>query len=305
MTKKTEYPSKVMLVGEYAVIVGGSALTIPFHKFSARIRSVNDAPAGKEKEVLRSLEYLKCLFDYIRSIPATSFHAAPDLDRFSANLHTYWLDHNIPIGYGLGSSGAVSAAVYDMFFPGSDTLTLRQQKDDLAVIESYFHGRSSGVDALTCHAGTSLRFHSSGNIEKLQLNLKELPGDYRFFLLNSGKRFETGPLVQHFLEQMKDPDFKRSIEEEYLPLNQKLIETLLGEREADPAMLVKLLSHFQLQFFHNMIPENMIDRWIEGQVSNEYYLKLSGSGGGLMLGITHESFREGLDERWGRELHWI
>jgi len=149
-----------MLVGEYGVIAGGSALTIPFRKFTAKIRTVNDVPAGKEKEVQRSLEYLKCLYDYIRTIPATSFHAPPDLGHFSTNLHTYWLDHNIPIGYGLGSSGVVSAAVYDMFFPVSDTLTLQQQKEDLALIESYFHGRSSGVDALTCHAGSALRFHT-------------------------------------------------------------------------------------------------------------------------------------------------
>jgi len=305
MTKKIEYPSKIMLVGEYGVIVGGSALTIPFHKFSARIRSVNDVPAGKKEEVQQSVEYLKRLYDYIRVIPAGSFHAPPDLDFFSDNLHSYWLDHNIPIGYGLGSSGAVSAAVYDMFFPGSDTLALQQQKDDLALIESYFHGRSSGVDALTCHAGSALRFHSSGSVERIRLNLKALPGDYRFFLLNSGKRVDTGPLVGYFLERMKDPGFGRSIEEEYLPLNQKLIETLLGEREADPAMLVRLLSDFQLQFFRKMIPESVVDLWIEGQVSNDYYLKLSGSGGGLMLGITHRSFREALDERWGSKLHWI
>jgi mevalonate kinase len=292
-------------VGEYAAIVGGSALTIPFRQFSARIRSVQDIPTGKEKEVQRSLENIKYLYDYIQSIPATSFHAPPDLDRFSENLHTYWLDHNIPIGYGLGSSGAVSAAIYDLFFPGSDTLTLQQQKEDLAVIESCFHGKSSGVDALTCHAGAALRFYPSGSIEKVQINFTKIPGDYRFFLLNSGKRFDTGPLVAHFLEQMKDPVFNRSMEEEYLPLNQLLIETLLNEREADPAMLVKLLSDFQLQFFRKMIPDHAIDLWIEGQVSNEYYLKLNGSGGGFMLGITHQSCKEGLDERWGEDLLWI
>ena len=104
---------------------------------------------------------------------------------------------------------------------------------------------------------------------------------------------------------MKDAGFKRAIEEDYLPLNQLLIESLLGEREADPAMLVKLLSDFQLRFFRNMIPEKAIELWIEGLVSDEYYLKLNGSGGGFMLGITHESFMESLDERWGDKLHWI
>lgn len=305
MINTGEYPSKVMLVGEYGVVVGGSALTIPFHHFNARIKSMKEIPPGKEKEAQQSLKYLQYLFDYIQKIPATAFHAPPDLADFSDNLQTYWLEMNIPVGYGLGSSGAVSAAIYDLFFPGSDRLTLHQQKEDLAAIESWFHGKSSGVDALTCHAGAALRFHSSGGIERVQFNPKEIPGGYRFFLLNSGERFDTGPLVKHFLDKMKDPGFKRSIEEEYLPLNQKLIETLLGERAADPALLVRVLSDFQLQYFRRMIPEKMINLWIEGQVSNEFYLKLNGSGGGFMLGFTHNSFMASLDERWGENLYWI
>jgi mevalonate kinase len=305
MTDTRKYPSKIMLVGEYGVVVGGSALTVPFPRFSARIRSVKDIPPHKEKEARQSLEYLQYLYEYIQRIPADSFHAPPDMDRFSENLHTYWLDMNIPVGFGLGSSGAVSAAIYDLFFQGLDALTLGQQKEDLAAIESYFHGKSSGVDALSCHAGAALRFHSSGSIERVTFDPSIIPGGYRFFLLNSGERFDTGPLVKHFLDQVKDPGYRRSIEEEYLPLNQKLIETLLGEREADPAMLVNLLSNFQLKYFRKMIPEKMVDLWLEGQVSNEYYLKLNGSGGGFMLGIAHDSFRESLDERWGENLHWI
>ena len=294
-----------MLVGEYAVVIGGGALTIPFHRFGARIRSVKDIPFGKEDEALQSLDYLKFLFDYIRRIPATDFHAPPDLELFSRNLETYWLDLDIPVGFGLGSSGAVSAAIYDQFFPGSGDITLSEQKEDLALIESYFHGKSSGVDALTCHAGTALRFHPSGGVQRIQFDPDEIPGGYRFFLLNSGERYDTGPLVRYYLDRMKDTGFRRAMEKEYLPLNEKLIETLTGEREADPSMLVNVLSTFQMDFFRKMIPEKMIDRWIEGQVTNEYYLKLNGSGGGYLLGITHQSQRENLDQRWGRDLLWI
>ena len=305
MKNTSLYPSKIMLAGEYGVVVGGSALTIPFHRFQAKIRSVNDTPPGKEAEVQQSLKYIQLLYQFIQSLPEGTFHAPPDMDKFAENLQTYWLDLNIPIGFGLGSSGAVSAAIYDMFFPSSNTLTFEQQKEDLASIESYFHGKSSGVDALTCFARTALRFHTSGKIEKVKFDAMDLPGGYRFFLLNSGEKFDTGPLVQHFLSELKNPDFKRSIEEEYLPLNQKLIETLLGEREADPGLLVRLLSDYQFKNFSKMIPETMLDLWIEGQVSNEYYLKLNGSGGGFMLGITHKSSIELLEERWGEALIWV
>ena len=305
MTHRGKYPAKLMLVGEYGVVIGGSALTIPFRAFHARVRSVEEIPDGKEQEARQSLGHLEQLFRYIQGLPAGAFHASPDLQRFSENLQNYWMDLDIPIGFGLGSSGAISAAIYDLFFPEAKGLSLQHQKEDLATIESYFHGKSSGVDALTCHAASALRFHSSGHIERVTFNPAEIPGGYRFFLLNSQERFDTGPLVNHFLDRMKEEAYRRAMEEEYLSLNQLLIESLLGEKEADPAMLVRLISDFQLQHFPKMIPENMVELWIEGLVSNAYYLKLNGSGGGFMLGVAHGSFRESLDERWGKHLLWI
>jgi len=302
---RSEYPSKIMLAGEYGVVAGGSALSIPFYKYKARIRSLSDVPRDKKEEASSSLEYIGYLYDYIRNRGTGAFHAPPDLDLFGRSLDTYWLELSIPIGYGLGSSGAVSAAIYDLFFPKSTTLTLKQQKEDLASIESYFHGKSSGVDALTCHADTPLRFGENGSIESVGFDPEKIKGGYRFFLLDSGERFDTGPLVQHFLTWMKDPGFEQSIREQYLPMNQKLIESLLGERDADPGLLVRLISDFQMEHFRRMIPDKMLDVWIDGQVSNEYYLKLNGSGGGFMLGLTHESSMRSLEERWAKDLVWV
>lgn len=305
MRKKNYYPSKVMLVGEYGVVAGGSALTIPFRKFDARIRSIKDVPAGKEQEASQSVQHLKALLNYIKSKPEGSFNAEPDLDQFLAQVENHWLDMSIPIGYGLGSSGAVSAAVYDLFFPGAESQSLMQKKEDLANIESYFHGQSSGVDALTCYTDVPLYFHTDGTIQTVDIDPTSLPGNYRFFLLDSGERFDTGPLVKHFLESMQNSGFASSIRSEYLVVNQKLIEAIIGEREADPALLVRVLSDYQFTHFRKMIPSTAVDLWIEGQVSNEYYLKLNGSGGGFMLGITHDTSMDTLANRWGEKLIWI
>ena len=88
-------------------------------------------------------------------------------------------------------------------------------------------------------------------------------------------------------------------------LNRKLIEALLGKRQADPALLVRMISEFQWRHFQPMIPPSAHDVWLDGQVSNEYYLKLNGSGGGFMLGITHADSMEALEERWNSALIWI
>lgn len=298
-------PAKIMLAGEYGVVIGGSALTVPFHHFHALIRESGDIPSGKEEEASRSINYLKQIYAYISSLPAEQFHAPPDLPRFKKNLEKYWLEMSIPVEYGLGSSGAVSAAIYRMFFPMADTLDLLLQKEDLALIESFFHGKSSGVDALTCYSNTPLHFKDEGSIRPVEFSPSQVPGGYRFFLLDSGVKLETGPLVGQFLDRMKDPRFEAVMREEYLLLNRQLIETLLGHRQADPAMLVRMISDFQWNHFRPMIPPSSEDLWIEGQVSNEYYLKLNGSGGGFMLGITHRDSTEALEERWGNQMTWV
>jgi len=298
-------PSKVMLAGEYGVVTGGSALTIPFPYFYAQVLTTDQVPEEKKKEASQSLRYLHRLFEYIAAQPASSFHASPDLVHFRQNLKRYWLDMTIPTGYGLGSSGAVSAAVYDLFFPDAGPLPLEHQKEDLARIESFFHGKSSGVDALTCYRNASLWFTEEGSIHPAEFDPARIPGGYRFFLLDSGVKYNTGPLVKRYLEQLKDPAFETMIREEYLMLNRKLIEALLGKRQADPAMLVRMISEFQWHHFQPMIPPSVQDLWIDGQVSNEYYLKLNGSGGGFMLGITHTDSMEALEERWNTALIWI
>lgn len=294
-----------MLVGEYGVVVGGGALSIPYPRFDARVREISDMPEHDRERVELSQKYLDKIFTYISGLPPDTFSAKPDLSFFSASLGDFWLDINIPIGYGLGSSGAVSAALYDLFFPGARDLSLMQQKKDLAAIESFFHGKSSGLDALTCHSRSPLYLKTDGTIEKKDFDPKAIPGGYRFFLLDSEESFETGPLVRYFMEQMSISGFASSIRNEYLIINQKLIDVLLGIRQGDPAMLVMVLSDYQYTHFRKMIPEKMLEVWIEGQISNEYYLKLNGSGGGYMLGITHESSMESLSERWKDRVSWV
>jgi len=305
MKARESYPSKLMLVGEYGVILGGGALTMPLRIFQARVRSREDVPAGMEEAARESGRYLKQLYTHVAGLNSSSFHAPPDLPRFAREVHHHWMEMNIPTGYGLGSSGAVSAAIYERFFPGATGLDLARQKEDLALIESYFHGKSSGVDALTIFADQALYFTPEGEIQRVEFDPVRIPGDYRFFLLDSGQGSQTGPLVAHFLDLMKEPGFASSMRNEYLIVNQKLIEALMGIRDADPALLFRVISDYQFTHFRRMIPEGMLDFWIHGQISNEYYLKLNGSGGGFMLGIAHVTAKESLEDRWKKQVIWI
>jgi len=299
------YYAKLMLAGEYGVIAGSEAITVPFRKYSARL-AVRDGDT-QDPSIINSVASLRKLLIYIRSLPKNSFYAIPDIEKFEEVLKKgYYIESTIPQGYGIGSSGAVSALVYDQFFYTEKTLSLEQQRKDLATLESCFHGKSSGVDAMTCYTEAPLHFLPDGEIRRLETDPLSPRGGYRFFLLDSGQVFDTGPLVRLFLEKMENKDFARLIKGDYAGLIQKLIGTLNRTTDHDPALIFRAISDFQWNHFAPMIPENMKDAWIGGQVSNLYYLKLNGSGGGFMLGIAHESAKDEVDQVLnGDNIIWI
>jgi mevalonate kinase len=284
-----------MLAGEYGVIAGSEALTVPLELYYSRLAKKNSSTI--QEKFASSVNALRELFSFIESLPRNSFYAFPEIQNQKEILkNEIYIESNIPQGYGIGSSGAVSALIYDQFFTGHESLSLQQQRKDLASLESHFHGKSSGVDAMSCFIGSSLHFLADGEIKIIESTPLRPPLDYRFFLLDSKIVFETAPLVKTFMEKMEDKNFRLLIEEEYSELIHKFIQTLIYEDQPDAGLLLRAISDFQWQNFREMIPEKMEDAWINGQVSNLYYLKLNGSGGGFMLGIAAKESKEMVEQ---------
>jgi mevalonate kinase len=300
-----KYSAKLMLAGEYGVLAGSEAMTVPLKGFYARLASMNDS--SDEKKKVTSTNSLRKLFSYIESLPRNSFYANPEIQQMNELLKTgYFIESNIPQGYGIGSSGAVSALIYDQFFKDHSALNLQQQQKDLASLESFFHGKSSGVDALTCFTGASLHFLEDKKIKILDKNPLTTANGYRFFLLDSKTVFETAPLVKEFLEMMEDDNFSSLVIGDYSEMIKKFIASLTGKLSADTALIFRAISDFQWNHFRRMIPEKMEDIWINGQVSNTYYLKLNGSGGGFMLGIAAEESMEAMEGMLeGFDIMWL
>ncbi len=300
------YYAKLMLAGEYGVIAGSEAITVPFRKYHARLAQ-RDEREDQVPMIIQSVASLRKLLIYIRSLPKNSFYASPDTDKFEESLKKgYYIDSTIPQGYGIGSSGAVSALVYDQFFHAIKKMSPEQQRKDLATLESCFHGKSSGVDAMTSYADAPLHFLPDGEIRHIETDPLRPRTGYRFFLLDSGQVFDTGPLVRLFLEKMQNKDFAQLIKSDYGALIQKFIGAMNGTTDHDSALIFRAISDFQWNHFTPMIPENMKDAWINGQVSNAYYLKLNGSGGGFMLGIAHENVKEEVEQMLnGNNIIWI
>ena len=267
------FPAKILLMGEYTILNGSQALGIPYFELGGKWSY--DTSASPEAEISR------------KSLEAFLNHGSEkyiDYTRLKAEIEKgLWFDSTIPQGYGLGSSGALVAAIYSSF--GLKRGSIQDDKLALASLEDYFHGSSSGIDPLVSLIQKPLLIHSFEKVEALNTSLN-LAG---FFLLNTGKPRNTGPLVNIYREKMKDPEFKRGCAEVLTREVNFAIQAILGNDRTNLFHHLWLISKFQWEFFPEMIPTQMRGLWSKGLESGDYVLKLCGAGGGgYVLGYNNK-----------------
>ncbi|MBC7556189.1 MAG: mevalonate kinase, partial [Chryseobacterium sp.] len=234
---------------------------------------------------------------------------------FQLNLHSLkkdiskglFFDSNIPQGYGVGSSGALVAAIFEKYSiikrtPESISKDgLKSLKVVFGLLESYFHGKSSGIDPLICYMNLPILIENRDNVDKVLIPKQEA-GKGAIFLIDSGSVGETGPMIQIFFEKLKNEGFRKTLKEEFIRYNNACIDTFL-KKEMNPFFRnLKKLSFWAFEHFKPMIPENIWMAWKKGLETNAYYLKLCGSGGGgYILGFSKdypkaEKMLEGFDK---------
>lgn len=270
---KTQFPSKIFLIGEYTILNGSKALAVPYWKLSGKW-SLEPLSTTEAKQ---SHESLKKFLDH-------SCEEYLDFARLKKDIEKgLWFDSDIPHGFGLGSSGALIAAIYETY--NLKRGSILEDKRALARLEDHFHGSSSGIDPLVSLIQNPVLIHNFDTVEKIDhdLNLKG------FFLLNTGKPRNTGPLVSIYQEKMKDPEFKRGCAE---VLSREVNFAIQGMLDNDRSNLFHhlwLISKLQWDYFPEMIPTLMRGPWLKGLESGDYVLKLCGAGGGgYVLGYSEK-----------------
>lgn len=287
---------KILLFGEYSVIFNSMALTIPYTHFKGELSFISnykytDFEWAKESNI-SILEFS----EYLASLQEKGELLCPiDILRLKADIQKgLYFESTIPQGYGVGSSGALVAAIYNEYaeekIQSNRNLsknTIFKLKAVFAQMESYFHGKSSGLDPLNCYIQYPLLIRNTSEIKTVGIPRNKFDKNGAIFLINSGKPGKTAPLVNHFLENYKDEKYKYAIDHELIPLNNKLINSLLEGNGQNFFELLNKFSEFQLHYFDKMIPETVRGLWEDGVKTKKYALKLCGSGGGgFMLGFT-------------------
>jgi len=206
-----------------------------------------------------------------------------------------YFDSSIPQGYGVGSSGALVAAIYDRYAIDKITVLENLTREKLltlkaafAQMESFFHGKSSGLDPLNSYLSLPILINSQEHIEPAGIPSQTNTGG-AVFLLDSGMTGETAPMVQLFMEKMKHEGFRSMLKNEFVTYNDRCVEDFLKGDIGSLFGNIKRLSKVVLDHFQPMIPKQFHELWQRGLETNAYYLKLCGSGGGgYMLGFTQD-----------------
>lgn len=282
--------AKILLFGEYGIIEDSQGLTLPYSFYKGTLK-FSDLDNDFEKKSNQSLEKYS---NYLSDLELPSDYQL-DVKSFQSDIAKgLFFDSNIPQGYGVGSSGALVAAIFEKYSVikrNPETISKDELKDLKVIfgqLESYFHGKSSGIDPLICFMNLPILIESKESVDKVSIPKEEL-GKGAIFLIDSGITGETGPMIQIFFEKLKNEGFRKTLKEEFIRYNNACIDAFL-KKDMNPFFRnLKKLSVWAYEHFRPMIPENLFNVWKKGLDSNAYYLKLCGSGGGgYILGFAKD-----------------
>lgn len=283
--------SKILLFGEYGIIKDSKGLSIPYNFYNGALKT-DENPS---EIAIKSNESLKRFVVYLEKIN-------PELVTFDFEALTkdvkagMYFDSSIPQGYGVGSSGALVAAIYDKY--AFDKITVLENltrekllklKTVFSEMESFFHGKSSGLDPLNSYLSIPILINSKDNIEATGIPAQQTDGKGAVFLLDSGIIGETAPMVGLFMENMKRSGFRNMLKNQFIKHTDACVDDFLNGDVKSLFKNTKRLSKVVLSHFKPMIPQQFHELWKNGIDTNDYYLKLCGSGGGgYILGFTED-----------------
>ena len=287
MMKGPLFYSKILLFGEYGIIEDSKGLSIPYNFFKGALK-LPDSPSEKSKQsnliLIDFCSYLKQIGDL-------------DLDLILFEKHInegLYFDSSIPKGYGVGSSGALVAAVYDKYSNNKITVLENLTREKLlklkiifSKMESFFHGKSSGLDPLNSYLSIPILIKSKDDINVTGIPSQKSKGAGAVFLLDSGKTGSTAPMVSIFMEKMKSEGFRKMISSQFIKHTNICVDSFLSGDINKLLENTKKLSRIVFENFKPMIPDEFHHLWKKGIDSGSYFLKLCGSGGGgYILGFA-------------------
>ncbi len=270
-----KFYSKILLFGEYSVLYNSNALAIPFPRFYGELKYGDTAEPKVDwsNSILR--RFYKANKQKIEELnPHLGLKFEMDLSK------GIYFDSNIPEKYGVGSSGALVAALYDRYVVSRSEFieitqkTLSALKEDLSKLEAYFHGQSSGFDPLVSYLNMPV-FLDGPQIKVLP----EFKPNISIQLIDSGIKADTGNQMDYFINKISDDTFLKTFNKEYIPeVNNSIAKLIYGDFGFFNS--IEKVSAFQHQHLKELFSGMIQELGLKGFKSKDYFIKLCGSGGG-------------------------
>ncbi len=279
--------SKILLFGEYGIIEDSKGLSIPYNFFNGALKFSK----VETKDSKKSNKILFQFHNYLSGIHELDL----DLSKFEKDLREgIFFDSSIPQGYGVGSSGAIVAAVYDKYAFNKITISENLNRNKLvdlrnifSQMESFFHGKSSGLDPLNSYLSIPILIESKNKIDVTGIPIQKVNGEGAIFLLDSGQMGSTASMVEIFMKKMKDEGFRKMLNAKFIKYTNSCVDSFLKGDLKNLFENTKILSGIVFENFKPMIPNKFHKIWKTGIESGSYFLKLCGSGGGgYILGFA-------------------
>lgn len=273
------YPSKILLFGEYTILLGSHALAIPYSRFSGEWDFASESSTSNS-ELKKFLGYLKSLQECPLNLNLLEEELAKGL----------YFKSSIPQASGLGSSGALVAAIFKRYSIVEGELSIKELKRNFVLLESFFHGSSSGIDPLVSYLKTPILIKSKDEIEQAEMPTGEIK-KLGLFLVDTGKSGKTSNLVAYFRHKCNtDAEYLKLLQERYIPINNECIKAIIKPSSNSHFFeTLKEISHLQISIFDKMILSEFVPHIEYGLVNELFWMKLCGSGGGgFYLGFSEE-----------------
>lgn len=306
------FNSKVLLFGEYSTLYNSMALVIPYDRFSGQLTFELDGDISPF--ATRSNEYLRKFSGFIASHLDEEF--VLEVKRFEWEIENgLFFKSDIPQGAGLGSSGALVAAIFLRYMVKAKYLkdelkmltaeTIQKLKIKLAEMESFFHGTSSGLDPLSIILNQPILYKNANDVAPVTIPNKKENGKHVIFLLNTGIERQTSKMVAEFKNHCKEEAYKQKVDGALTTYTNDSIYSFLKEDTRSLYQNLDKLIHFQLDEMNFLIPPSFQKSITTGLDNGDYFLKICGAGGGgFMLGFT-ENWTSTQEQLKGSDLEVI
>lgn len=272
--------SKLILVGEHAVVHGQPAIAIPFPLIGVKSeveRAVGDV--FLDSSLYRGPIDLapKALNGIVQTIKQTL-----EILHLPAKDLLIRIESTIPPGKGLGSSASVAIAIAKSLFTFVGEAYTKEQLLYLAnVSETYAHGAPSGIDPLTITSDRPLWYQKNEPID--YINLK---GKFHFVVADSGQEADTKTAVSTVTKLLQAAPQK--IQGKINRIGEITHEVRVALEKSGVTVLGKLLDEAQKNLAAIGVSNETLDGIIQFVKENGALgAKLTGSGnGGCIIALA-------------------